>query len=302
MALYLTHDDCERHDTPTGHPESPARISTLNAHLEACGLLKDVDCAVPSLASYESIAKVHEQALIDLLISAAPETGMVRIDADTSFSPGSLDAVRRCVGAVCDGVSATLKGTASRVFCGVRPPGHHAESKGSMGFCIFNSIAVGAAFALEHVDRVAILDFDAHHGNGTVEIFQDDPRVLVCSSFQYPFYPYRFQEIDRPNIVNVPMHAGSDGRTFREAVSASWLPAIEAHRPELILISAGFDAHQDDPLTQLSLVDDDFRWVTQTIVDWGDHFAQGRVVSVLEGGYDLDALCRCGELHLSGLL
>ena len=302
MTLYLTHSDCEDHATPTGHPESPQRLSVLNEHLERCGLLNDVDCQSPSLASFEVISKVHSQALIDLLIAAAPDTGLVRIDADTAFSPGSLDAVRRCVGAVCDGVQATLSGDANRVFCGVRPPGHHAESNGSMGFCIFNSIAVGAAVALEQVERIAILDFDAHHGNGTVEIFQDDPRVLVCSSFQFPFYPYRFQDVDRPNIVNVPLSAGSGSEIFRSAVSETWQPAIEAHRPDVILVSAGFDAHVDDPLTQLGFVDDDFRWITQTIVDWADHFAQGRVVSVLEGGYDLDALCRCTELHLSSLL
>ena len=302
MALYLTHEECEDHATPAGHPESPARLLVVNEHLERCGLLNDVVCQTPSLASFELIAKVHDQALIDLLIAAVPRSGLVRIDADTAFSPGSLDAVRRCVGAVCDGVDATLSGEANRVFCGVRPPGHHAESNGSMGFCIFNSIAVGAAVALEQVERIAILDFDAHHGNGTVEIFQDDPRVLVCSSFQFPFYPYRFQDVDRPNIVNVPMSAGSGSDTFRNAVSSVWQSAIEAHRPELFLVSAGFDAHEADPLTQLTFVDDDFRWITETIVDWADHFAQGRVVSVLEGGYDLSALCRCAELHLGSLL
>lgn len=302
MALYLTHPDCEEHATPAGHPESPARLSALNGHLAQSGLLDDVDCRAPSLAPIDVIAKVHNQALIDLLVSAVPETGMVRIDADTSFSPGSLDAVRRCVGAVCDGVAASLAGEATRAFCGVRPPGHHAESNGSMGFCIFNSIAVGAASALEKVERVAILDFDAHHGNGTVEIFQDDPRVLVCSTFQFPFYPYRYQDVERPNIVNVPMNAGSGSEAFRQAVVESWQPAIEAHRPEIFLISAGFDAHEADPLTQLAFVDDDFRWITRTIVDWADHFAEGRVVSVLEGGYDLDALCRCSELHLATLI
>lgn len=302
MALYLTHTDCEAHATPLGHPESATRLSALNAHLNHCGLLDDVTCRLPSLASFKHIAKVHNQALIDLLIEVAPTTGLVRIDADTAFSPGSLDAVRRCVGAVCDGVVASLSGEETKVFCGVRPPGHHAESNGSMGFCIFNSIAVGAALALEQVDRVAILDFDAHHGNGTVEIFQDDPRVLVCSTFQYPFYPYRFQEVEQPHIVNVPMSAGSGSATFRDAVMASWLPAIEAHQPEVFLVSAGFDAHEDDPLTQLTLVDDDYRWITQNIVNWADHFAEGRVVSVLEGGYDLEALCRCGEIHLGALV
>lgn len=302
MTLYLTHPDCEDHATPAGHPESPARLLALNQHLDRCGLLNDVTCQSPSLASFEHIATVHDQALIDLLRASVPKQGLVRIDADTAFSPGSLDAVRRCVGAVCDGVEATISGQFNRVFCGVRPPGHHAESNGAMGFCIFNSIAVGAAVALEQVDRVAILDFDAHHGNGTVEIFQDDPRVLVCSTFQFPFYPYRYQDVDRPNVVNVPMNAGSGSDEFRQAIADFWQPAVEAHRPELFLISAGFDAHEADPLTQLAFRDDDFRWITQTIVDWADHYAEGRVVSVLEGGYDLDALRRCGELHLGALI
>ena len=302
MALYLTHDDFENHLTPVGHPESPSRITTLNSHLESCGILNDVACQEPTLAPLETIAEVHDRALIDLLVAATPKQGLVRVDADTSLSSGSLAAVRRCVGAVCDGVTAAISGVHSRVFCGVRPPGHHAERSGAMGFCLFNSIAVGAQIALENVDRVAILDFDAHHGNGTVEIFQDDPRVLVCSTFQYPFYPYRFQDIDRPNILNVPMAAGSDGKTFREAVMNSWLPAIDAHRPELFLISAGFDAHEADPLTQLALTDEDFAWVTECIIEWADHFADARVVSVLEGGYDLAALCRCAELHLRAMI
>ena len=301
MTLYLTHDEFAHHLTPSGHPESPTRITRVNEHLNECGLLQDIPCREPGLASFDDIAKVHSRALIDLLTENVPESGLLRIDADTSFSPRSLDAVRHCVGAVCDGVNEVLTGEEKRVFCGVRPPGHHAESGSSMGFCIFNSIAVGAAVALESLDRVAILDFDAHHGNGTVEIFQDDPRVLVCSTFQYPFYPYRFQDIDRPNIVNVPLSAGSDGNTFRQAVADAWLPALEAHAPQLILVSAGFDAHNDDPLTQLGLLDEDYRWITQQIVDWADEFAQGRVVSALEGGYDLEALCRCAELHLAGL-
>ncbi len=301
MTLYLTDNDCVRHETPPGHPESPARMTVLNAHLEATGLLQDVNCRTPTLASFDTIAKVHDRTLIDLLVKSAPTSGLLRIDADTSFSPGSLEAVRRCVGAVCDGVTAVLTENESHAFCGVRPPGHHAESKAAMGFCIFNSIAVGAALALDHLERVAILDFDAHHGNGTVEIFQDDPRVLVCSTFQYPFYPYRYQNVDCPHIVNVPLASGTGSTTFRQRVRETWEPALIVHQPELLLVSAGFDAHAADPLTQLDLYDDDFRWITQQIVDWGDHFARGRVVSVLEGGYDLDALCRCVELHLAGL-
>ena len=256
----------------------------------------------PGEATFETIGKVHSESLIHLLRSSQPKQGLVRIDADTSFSPRSLPAVRRCVGAVCEAVDAVFAGTHSKAFCGVRPPGHHAERNAAMGFCIFNSIAVGAAFALESVDRVAILDFDAHHGNGTVETFQDDPRVLVCSTYQYPFYPYRYQNVDRGNIVNVPMSEGTKGDTFRQSVEDHWVPAIEHHRPELLFISAGFDAHQDDPLTGLRLADADFKWISRNIVDWSNDFCHGRVVSALEGGYDLDALRRCGALHLESLL
>ena len=201
-----------------------------------------------------------------------------------------------------EAVQDVLDGEEVTAFCGVRPPGHHAESKNSMGFCIFNSIAVGAKIALRSLNRVAILDFDAHHGNGTVEVFQDDPRVLVCSTFQYPFYPFRFQTVERENIVNVPLPAGADSRDFRHSIIQKWQPAINRFKPELVLVSAGFDAHEHDPLTQLLFSDDDYRWITDRIVEWADTFSNGRVVSVLEGGYNLEALARCGELHVAGLL
>lgn len=302
MTLYFTHEDCLYHETPRGHPESSSRLTALNEHLKQCGLLDEVEQRHPERAPYADIEKVHNPALVKMLIDAQPESGLVRIDADTSFSHGSLDAVRRCVGAVGEAVDAVISDNQSNAFCGVRPPGHHAESNGSMGFCIFNSIAIGAALALEKVDRVAILDFDAHHGNGTVDIFQDNPNVLVCSSFQYPFYPYRYQNIERSNIVNVPLSAGSDGTAFRRAVEKNWIPALEQHRPQLLLVSAGFDAHADDPLTGLNLTDLDYEWITDQILDWASDYADSRVVSVLEGGYDLGALKRCAEIHLAKLV
>ena len=195
-----------------------------------------------------------------------------------------------------------LNGLTNRAFCAVRPPGHHAESGTVMGFCFFNSIALGADRALDQLERVAILDFDAHHGNGTVEIFSERPEVLVCSSFQFPFYPGIRQEVERPNIVNTPLPSGTGASAFRAAIERDWLPALESHRPELILVSAGFDAHAADLLAELQLQDDDYRWITEFIVNAADQFAGGRVVSALEGGYDLQALARSAALHVQGML
>ena len=226
----------------------------------------------------------------------------MRIDADTSMSNGSIKAVRRATGACIDAIDEVFSDSEhKRAFCGVRPPGHHAESNGAMGFCIFNSIAVAAKYALERVPRVAILDFDVHHCNGTVEIFQDDPRVLVCSSFQYPGYPYRMQLLKRPNVVNMPLEPGTASYEFKQQIDSTWVPALEEHRPEFILVSAGFDAHADDPLGQLELNDYDYQWISERLVDWAEHYAEGRLVSVLEGGYDLAALSRCVGIHVSSL-
>jgi acetoin utilization deacetylase AcuC-like enzyme len=204
---------------------------------------------------------------------------------------------------VADAVTALLAGDDTRAFCAVRPPGHHAEAGMAMGFCFYNNVAVGAVTALEHadVDRVAILDFDVHHGNGTVDIFRDTPEVLVCSSFQHPFYPYRHTNLRRPNIVNTPLAAGCSSAAFRQAIERDWLPALAAHRPQLILVSAGFDAHQLDPLGELNLDEADYRWVTQLIVEAANTSARGRVVSTLEGGYNLDALARSVGAHLEVL-
>ncbi len=302
MTELFTHDDCLEHRTPSGHPERPARLAAVVERLRADGLLDELTVRTPSPATDAALARVHDPRYVEAIASVAPETGFVRVETDTVMSPGSLHAARLAAGAVGEAVERVLDGTAERAFCAVRPPGHHAESRTVMGFCLFNSIAVGAATALERVARVAILDFDVHHGNGTVEIFQDRPEVLVCSSFQYPYYPGIRQTVKRPNIVNTPLVAGTDSRSFRTAVERDWLPALEAHRPELMLVSAGFDAHRADPLAGLELDDDDYRWITQFIVDAANRYANGRVVSTLEGGYDLAALARSASLHVQGLL
>ncbi len=301
MRLY-THEECLQHETPPGHPERPERLSAVVDRLRADGLMDEVSVETPRAATDADLARVHDTRYVEAVAAASPDTGCVRVESDTVMSPGSLNAARLAAGAVHDAVEHALDGAGKRAFCAVRPPGHHAESTAVMGFCLFNSVAVGADRALDDLDRVAVLDFDVHHGNGTVEMFADRPEVLVCSSFQFPYYPGIRQQVERPNIVNTPLPAGSGSAAFRRAIERDWLPALESHRPQLILVSAGFDAHVEDPLAGLELQDDDYRWITAFIVDAADRFAEGRIVSTLEGGYDLDALARSAALHVRGLL
>ena len=286
-----------------GHPESPARLAAVLEHLEETGIRDELDCYPAGFAERRDLARVHSEDYLDALDRVAPERGLVHVTPDTALGPGSLDAARAVAGAAVEGVRLVLRGEERRVFCAVRPPGHHAEESTAMGFCFFNGNAVAAMAALDDdaIDRVAILDFDVHHGNGTVAAFMDNPSVLVCSSFQHPYFPYRHFDVDRPNIVNTPLPAGTRGREFRLALERDWLPALEDFRPQLILVSAGFDGHARDPLGDLLLTEDDFAWVTRLITDAADRHAGGRIVSVLEGGYDLDALARCVEVHLQGL-
>lgn len=283
--------------------ERPERLSHLLEALDASGLSADLDRAGASEATVDQLRGVHDPQLVDALFAASPREGLVAVDPDTQMSPGSLTAARRAAGAVCDAVDIVLATPGRHAFCAVRPPGHHAERRLAMGFCLFNSIAIGAAQALRHpeVERIAILDFDVHHGNGTVDIFQDQPEVLVCSSFQHPFYPGRGTDVDRPNIVNTPLPAGTASTAFRAAIEADWLDALERHRPDLILVSAGFDAHRDDPLGGLELIDDDYTWVTELIVAAAETHSRGRIVSTLEGGYNLDALARSAICHVEVL-
>ena len=299
--LFYTHDDCLGHEMQPGHPERPDRLRAVNESLSACGLKDGFDCRAARPIDTEALAAVHAPDYLAGLNAVSPASGLVRLDADTAMSPGTLRAAAVAAGAVTDAVREVLGGKERRAFCAVRPPGHHAEAGAAMGFCYYNSIALGAAQALEEVDRVAILDFDVHHGNGTVDAFKDRPEALVCSSFQHPFYPYRYVDIEAPNIVNTPLPAGTDSAAFRHAVERDWAAAVNAHRPDLILVSAGFDAHRDDPLGGLLLDDEDFRWITEFILDLAETHAGGRVVSALEGGYDLDALGRCAVVHAEAL-
>lgn len=298
----FTHPDCLAHEVPQGHPERPQRLRAVMAGLENSGLLEQLTVEEATPVSTEQLLEIHGQSLLDALQSTSPDAGIVAVDADTSMGPHSLSAAAHAAGAVVNGVNRVLSGQTSRIFCAVRPPGHHAEADAAMGFCLYNSIALGAQAALKQAQRVAILDFDVHHGNGTVDIFKDRPEVLVCSSFQHPYYPFRYADLQRRNIINTPLAAGTGSDGFRQAIERDWLPALNEHRPEVILVSAGFDAHADDPLAQLQLMEDDFHWVTELIVDQANQFSGGRIVSTLEGGYDLSALAASAQAHVSALM
>jgi acetoin utilization deacetylase AcuC-like enzyme len=302
--LYLTHSDCLAHEMLPGHPESPDRLRAIHGYLKDTGLLKELKTAQTRPAPRQALARVHSETYLRALDDLSPTQGLVSVDPDTTLNPFSLNAARQASGSLLQAVEAVTSGEADRAFCAVRPPGHHAEAGAAMGFCFYNSIAVGAAHALTlpGIDRVAILDFDVHHGNGSVDIFKDRDEVLVCSSFQHPYYPHRYADIERGNIINTPLPAGSSGALFRTRIEEDWWPALARHQPQLILVSAGFDAHRDDPLAGLALEDADFAWVTRLIVDAAHEFCSGRVVSTLEGGYDLNALARCVHAHLEVLL
>lgn len=299
----ITHEDCCLHDMGSYHPESPARLTAIREYLDGSGLLKELSVLQAQPALIEQIERVHPHQHVARIRAAGPEEGLVSIDPDTSLCPHSIRAADLAAGAIVQAVDGVCDKRFQNAFCAVRPPGHHAEQAISMGFCLFNNIAIGVrhAQAERGLTRIAVLDFDVHHGNGTVDIFKDDPSVMVCSSFQHPFYPGRYADIERPNIINTPLAAGTGGEQFRQAIERDWLPALERHQPEMIFVSAGFDAHRDDPLGGLNLVEDDYAWITRLIVKAARQYADGKLVSILEGGYDLDALAQSVYEHLGEL-
>ena len=301
---YITHPACRNHDTGPGHPEAPSRLFAIEDRFVESGLDSVLRYVDAPRVSDEQLLRVHPQDYIDAIRASIPETGYARLDPDTVVGPGSLEAAYRAAGAVIEAVDLVMGGAMESAFCGVRPPGHHAESTRSMGFCIFDNIAVGAAHALATfgLERVAIVDFDVHHGNGTEEIFENEDRVLFCSTFQHPFYPYTPLRENTANRICVPLEASAKSEEFRAAVTDHWLPALQAFAPELVFISAGFDAHRDDDMSHVALTDADFRWVSEQIMDVANASASGRVVSVLEGGYELKSLARCVESHIRVLM
>ena len=304
--LYITHADCRLHEMGPGHPECPGRLAAINEQLRESGLLTQLRTLDAPLANKQDLERVHRKAYVELIFSQSPSTGYRQLDPDTAMNPSSLDAARRAAGAGMLAIDELMAGRAGNAFCAVRPCGHHATADRSMGFCIFNNIAVAAAYALDKMglSRVAVVDFDVHHGNGTEDIFaapQWRERVLMAGLFQHPFYPYRGSDEPAPNMLNVPFAAGSGGAVVRPAVAKVWLPALERFKPQLVLISAGFDAHAEDPLGGMALLEDDYAWMTSELCALAKRHAEGRVVSMLEGGYSLPALGRSVAAHVAVL-
>ncbi len=301
--IIIQHDDCLRHNPGPRHPESAQRVQAVMSGLEE---LRGVQKLPAPVATAEQITRVHPAEFWASLQANEPAEGHFPIDPDTLLNHGSINAALRASGAVCFAVDQILADKALRAFCAVRPPGHHSEPQQAMGFCLLNHIAIGALQALAHADieRVAIIDFDVHHGNGTQAVFEQNPDVMYVSSHQSPLYPGtgHIEETGVGNILNLPLAAGEGGDAFRKAWSRLGLPAIHSFEPDLILISAGFDAHERDPLAQLELQDKDYRWITEEICDLATDSAGGRVVSLLEGGYDLQALASASRAHVQGLM
>ena len=303
--LYYSHPDFLLHDTGKGHPECAGRLRSIAKALDAPEFTNLIR-VLPPLGTEQQIRLIHPRFHIEAIRAAIPEQGEHFLDHDTVLSPGSENAAFRAVGAVCDAVDKVVTEQADNAFCAIRPPGHHAEPDLAMGFCLFNNVAIAASYALchHHLERVAIVDFDVHHGNGTQAAFYKQPNVLYASSHQMPNYPGTGfpTETGVGNIINVPLAAGDTGVEFRKKYNSIILPALRNFKPDLLLISAGFDAHKDDPLSATMLIEDDFRWVTQELMDIADCYCKGRIISALEGGYNLKALAASVAVHIKTLL
>jgi acetoin utilization deacetylase AcuC-like enzyme len=298
----ITHTACLHHEPPPGHPERPARLQAVLDALqgnEFCALRRE---RAPR-ARLGAVARVHSRAYIKMIFDNIPHSGFAMVDSDTGVSAGSREAALRAAGAVIRAVDLVIEGEIRNAFCAVRPPGHHAEPARAMGFCLFNNVAIGVAHARAAygIKRIAVIDFDVHHGNGTQALFGDDPNVFYGSTHQSPLYPGTGKLAEDGHIVNRPLDAGAAGPAFRRAFG-DILKALKRFRPEFIFISAGFDAHREDPLAQLQLEDADFAWATEEVCTLADKLCHGRVVSVLEGGYDLPALARSARAHVQALM
>jgi len=300
---YITHPECLRHDMGNGHPESPLRLRAIEDRLHAAQLFDYLLHREAPLVHRSQLLRAHDAAYIDSIEAASPYEGFHALDPDTGMNPHSLDAACHAAGGAVMAVDLVMRGEVANAFVACRPPGHHATRNQAMGFCIFNNVAVAAAHALEAhgLERVAIVDFDVHHGNGTEDIFRNDPRAMLCSTFQHPFYPFCGADTASGHIVNVPLPAGTTGSAYRAAFSAQIMPRLEAFRPQMLFFSAGFDAHREDDMGQFGLVEADYVWITEQAMGVAAHHAEGRIVSVLEGGYDLSALGRSAAAHIKAL-
>lgn len=301
--LYITHPACRLHDMGPWHPECPARLDAVDDQLLMSGVSQILEPKQAPEAADLDILRVHTAGYLQSLVQNSPASGTYSIDADTTMNPHTMQAARLAAGAGMHAVDALMAGTHKTAFCAVRPPGHHATPDRAMGFCFINNIAVAAAYALDvhGLSRVAIIDFDVHHGNGTEDAFADDPRVMMCGFYQHPLYPGTRHQPPASNMINVPVAAGTDGGALRRIVRDTWLPALQQFQPQMIFVSAGFDAHREDELAQLNMVEDDYAWITQQLVMLAEQFSQGRIVSMLEGGYNLSALARSTVAHIKAL-
>ncbi len=302
--LFITHSSCHRHEMRAWHPESPARLDAINDRLVASGLSDFLQHQPAREATEDDLLRVHTPAYIDFLQANVPESGYFNVDTEeTCMNPYTWQAALHAAGSGLQAIDEIMNGRARNAFCSVRPPGHHAEPARASGFCFLNNIAIGVRYAQARygLKRVAVVDFDVHHGNGTEATFANDDSVLMCSFFQYPLFPNSGVDHPAPNMHNSPVPAYTQTETIRELVSREWLPALHAFQPEFIFISAGFDAHREDDMGQLGLVEKDYAWITGEVVDIANQYCQGRIVSMLEGGYALSALGRSVEVHVRRL-
>ena len=301
--LYITHPACRLHDMGPWHPESPARLDAIDDQLLMSGVANVLQPRQALEAKDDDVLRVHTPEHLHYLQKKSPATDLFAIDSDTMMNSDTLMAARASAGAGISAVDAIMSGEHQTAFCAVRPPGHHATPDQAMGFCFFNNIAVAAAYALDvhGLSRVAIIDFDVHHGNGTEDAFAGDSRVMMCSFYQHPLFPNIRHDPPADNMLNVPVAAGTTGVQLRQVVTDIWMPALRDFQPQMIFVSAGFDAHREDEIGQLALVESDYAWITEQIVGLAEQTAQGRIVSMLEGGYNLSALARSVVAHIKAL-
>lgn len=304
LAAYITHPDCQKHEMGPDHPECPERIGAINDQLLITGLLGYMQSYDAPLATQEQLQQAHSSLFVRDVEAHRPVSGYVQVDPDTRMNPFTYQAARRASGAAVLATDLVMQGDARVAFCNVRPPGHHAGRSSAAGFCFFNNVAVGIRHALNvhGLERVALIDFDVHHGNGSENILHEDPRVLMCSTFEEGVYPFSGAVPMGPNMVNVSLPSRSGSKAFRASVTETWIPALEKFQPQMIFISAGFDGHREDDMGNLGLVEDDYAWVTTQIVKVAKTYAQGRIVSCLEGGYVLSPLARSAAAHVKVLI